>query len=165
MSGGVNRLAAPSGNHVDHGSTVGFWFEGREIEGLAGDTIASALAANGIWLLSRSFKYHRPRGSMSMSGDDAGGLVQVGDEPNVWADVRKIESGMTVTGQNYFGSLESDRASILERFRSFLPVGFYYKAFFRPKGIWNYWEKLIRQTAGLGRVNPGSSRALLRQGL
>ncbi len=156
MSGGVNRLAAPSGNHVDHGSTVRFWFEGREIEGLAGDTIASALAANGIWLLSRSFKYHRPRGSMSMSGDDAGGLVQVGDEPNVWADVRKIESGMTVTGQNYFGSLESDGASILERFRSFFPVGFYYKAFFRPKGIWNYWEKLIRQTAGLGRVNPRS---------
>ena len=135
-----------------------FSFEGREIDGFAGDTIASALAANGIRLLSRSFKYHRPRGSMSMSGDDGGALVQVGDEPNVWADVREVESGMTVVGQNYVGSLESDQASILERFRSFLPVGFYYRAFFRPRGVWNYWEKLIRQTAGLGRVNPDTPK-------
>ncbi len=135
-----------------------FSFEGREIEGFAGDTIASALAANGIRLLSRSFKYHRPRGSTSMSGDDGGGLVQVGDEPNVLADVREVEPGMTVVGQNYIGSLESDQASILERFKPFLPVGFYYKAFFRPRGIWNYWEKLIRQTAGLGRVDPDTPR-------
>ena len=153
MSGGVNRLPAPWGGYIDRGSPVRFSFEGREIEGFAGDTIASALAANGIRMLSRSFKYHRPRGSMSMSGDDGGALVQVGDEPNVLADAREIEPGMTVTGQNYVGSLESDHASILERFKPFLPVGFYYKAFFRPRGIWNYWEKLIRQTAGLGRVN------------
>ncbi len=158
MNGGVDRLPTPSGAYIDRGSPVRFSFEDREIEGFAGDTIASALAANGIRLLSRSFKYHRPRGSMSMSGDDGGALVQVGDEPNVWADVRKIESGMTVVGQNYVGSLESDRASILERFRWFLPVGFYYRAFFRPRGVWNYWEKLIRQTAGLGRVNPAAPK-------
>ena len=153
MSGGVSRLPAPWGACIDRDTPVRFSFEGREIEGFAGDTIASALAANGIRLLSRSFKYHRPRGSMSMSGDDGGALVQVGDEPNVLADVRQIEPGMTVVGQNYIGSLESDQASILERFKPFLPVGFYYKAFFRPRGIWNYWEKVIRQTAGLGRVN------------
>ena len=158
MSGGVNRLPAPWGAYIDRGSPVRFSFEGREIEGFAGDTIASALAANGIRLLSRSFKYHRPRGSMSMSGDDGGALVQVGDEPNVWADMREIEPGMAVVGQNYVGSLESDRASILELLKPFLPVGFYYKAFFRPRGVWNYWEKLIRQTAGLGRVNSGAPK-------
>ena len=154
----MNRLPAPWGAYIDRSSPVRFSFEGREIEGFAGDTIASALAANGKRLLSRSFKYHRPRGSMSMSGDDGGALVQVGDEPNVLADVRQIKPGMTVVGQNYIGSLESDQASILERFKPFLPVGFYYKAFFRPQGIWNYWEKLIRQTAGLGRVDPDTPR-------
>ncbi|MDP6183839.1 MAG: 2Fe-2S iron-sulfur cluster-binding protein, partial [Gammaproteobacteria bacterium] len=75
----MSRLAAPSGNQIDRSAAIRFRFEGREIEGFAGDTIASALAANGIWLLSRSFKYHRPRGSMSMSGDDGGALVRVGD--------------------------------------------------------------------------------------
>ena len=158
MSGGKNRLPAPAGSHLERDSHVLFWFERREFQGFAGDTIASALAANGIWLLSRSFKYHRPRGAMTMSGDDGGALVQVGDQPNVRADVERVEEGMVVNGQNYVGSLESDNAAIIERFRRFLPVGFYYKAFFRPRGIWNYWEKLIRQTAGLGRVSPTTLR-------
>ena len=100
MSGGTNRLPEPAGSRIDRGRAIRFGFEGQEYEGFAGDTIASALAANGVWLLSRSFKYHRPRGSMTMAGEDGSALVQVGDEPNVFADTRPIEPGMSVTAQN-----------------------------------------------------------------
>ena len=153
MNGGGNRIPPPAGILIDRERPVHFRFEGSEYKGFAGDTIASALAASEIMLLSRSFKYHRPRGSQSMSGDDAGALVQVGDEPNVRADTREIQDGMEIWGQNYFGSLRNDLAGVLERFARFLPVGFYYKAFYRPRGIWNLWEKVIRRTAGLGRLN------------
>ena len=90
----VNRLPAPAGRLVDRSRTITFSFEGRTFEGLAGDTIASALAANGEWLLSRSFKYHRPRGILTMAGQDANTLVQIGDEPNVLADRREIEQDL-----------------------------------------------------------------------
>ena len=150
----ANRLPPPAGSRIDRTRPVAVTFEGRRYQGFVGDSIASALAANGVWLLSRSFKYHRPRAAVSWSGDDAGALVQVGDEPNVPADVREVEPEMVVGAQNYLGSLESDWASAIDRLGRFLPVGFYYKAFYRPRGIWNWWEKLIRRTAGLGRVNP-----------
>jgi len=153
MSGGVNRLPSPAGSLIDRSRPVVFSFEGRVFDGFAGDTIASALAANAEWLLSRSFKYHRPRGVLTMAGQDANTLVQIGDEPNVLADRRAIEEGMAVTGQNYFGSLEQDRQSWVELIGRFLPVGFYYKAFYKPKWAWKYWERYIRRTAGLGTVD------------
>ena len=147
-----NRLPAPAGRLIDRSRTIGFSFEGRTFEGFAGDTIASALAANGEWLLSRSFKYHRPRGILSMAGQDANTLVQIGDEPNVLADRREIEQDLVVTGQNYNGSLENDRDSWIEMFGRFMPVGFYYKTFYK-RGSWKFWEPIIRDKAGLGRVD------------
>ncbi|MGD9741359.1 MAG: 2Fe-2S iron-sulfur cluster-binding protein [Dongiaceae bacterium] len=153
MSVGVNRLPAPAGGVIDRSRTIGFEFEGRHFTGYAGDTIASALAAHDEWLISRSFKYHRPRGVLTMAGQDANTLVQIGDEPNILADRRPIAEGMVVTGQNYVGSLEQDRQSWVELIGRFLPVGFYYKAFYKPKWAWKYWERYIRRTAGLGTVN------------
>jgi sarcosine oxidase, subunit alpha len=153
MTDGINRLPAPAGQLIDRTRPVVFSFEGRRFQGFAGDTIASALAANDEWLISRSFKYHRPRGVLTMAGQDANTLVQIGDEPNVLADRRAIAEGMAVTGQNYFGSLERDRQSWIELIGRFLPVGFYYKAFYKPKWAWKYWERYIRRTAGLGKVN------------
>ena len=150
---GVNRLPAPAGSLLDRGKTIAFRFEGRDYQGFAGDTIASALAANDVWTLSRSFKYHRPRGILTMAGLDANTLVQIGDEPNVLADRRAISDGMIVHGQNYSGSLEHDRETWIEMFGRFLPPGFYYKAFYRPKGAWKFWEPFIRRRAGLGKVN------------
>ncbi len=147
------RSPSPFGAWVDRGHDINFSFEGRRYMGFAGDTIASALAANGVGLLSRSFKYHRPRGILTMSGDDANTLVQVGSRPNVLADVEPVVEGMEVTGQHYSGSLIRDRERWIERFHRFLPVGFYYRAFFRPRGIWPWWEKLVRRKAGLGRVS------------
>src|SRR3546814_13448415 len=108
---GMNRLAAPAGRLIDRGRKITFSFEGRSFEGHEGDTIASALAANGDWLLSRSFKYHRPRGILTMAGQDANTLVQVGDEPNVLADRSRIEDVLIVTGQNHKGRMAADRHS------------------------------------------------------
>ncbi len=152
MSAGKNRLAAPAGLLVDHGRTVTFSFQGKDYTGLAGDTVASALAANDAWLLSRSFKYHRPRGVLTMAGQDANTLVQLKDEPNVLADRLPIAEGLEVAAQNYKGSLERDRDMIIDRFSRFLPVGFYYRTFFRPR-FDRWWEPLIRRKAGLGKAN------------
>ncbi|MFQ5984539.1 MAG: 2Fe-2S iron-sulfur cluster-binding protein [Alphaproteobacteria bacterium] len=154
MSSG--RLPEPAGALIDRSRSVDFTFCGRRYAGFAGDTIASALAANGVRVLSRSFKYHRPRGLLTACGQDANSLIQVGDEPNLPADVRRIEPGMVATAQNVFGSLEHDRAAVLGKLGRFLPVGFYYKAFYKPKGSWPYWERIIRRLAGLGTVNLGA---------
>lgn len=150
---GINRLPPPAGSLIDRSKAIRFRFEGRSYAGCAGDTIASALAANDVWILSRSFKYHRPRGVLTMAGFDANTLVQVGDEPNVLADRRAISDGLAVDGQNYKGGIESDRERWIELFARFLPVGFYYKAFYKPKGAWKFWEPLIRRRSGLGKVN------------
>ncbi len=147
------RLPAPAGSLIERGTPVGFRFEGRRYEGLAGDTLASALAANGVHLLSRSFKYHRPRGALTMAGLDINSYVQLGDEPHVLADRLPLYEGLEATAQNVKGSLRFDRDRWVEWMAPFLPVGFYYKAFFRPRGIWNYWERFIRAKAGLGVVH------------
>ncbi len=148
-----DRLPAAPGERLDRSRPVTFSFEGRSVQGFAGDTIASALAANGISVLSRSFKYRRPRGILSMAGHDANTLVQLADEPNALADTTPIVEGLVVKGQNYSGSLDRDRGAYIGRLGRFMPVGFYYKAFYRPKGAWRLWEPLIRRRAGLGRVN------------
>ncbi len=153
MSGGENRLPSRSGEWIDRARRVTFTFGGEEVEGYSGDTIASALAAHGKWILSRSFKYRRPRGVLTMAGQDANTLVQLPDEPNVAADITPISDGLRVDGQNFDGSLEDDRGALIGAFGNFLPVGFYYKSFFRPRGAWKFWEPIIRRRAGLGRVN------------
>jgi len=147
------RLAAPAGARIDRNQTVEFSFDGKRYSGFAGDTIASALLANGVSVFSRSFKYHRPRGVLTAAGQDSNTLVQIGDETNVLADRRAIEPGMAVIAQNVFGSLDSDHATWIGHFSRFLPVGFYYKAFYKPKALWPFWEKVIRRLAGLGVVN------------
>ncbi len=150
------RLPAPAGSSIDRERRIGFHFEGKRYSGFAGDTIASALMANGVSVLSRSFKYHRPRGVLTACGQDANTLVQVGDEPNVLADRRRIEQHMRVTALNVFGSLERDRGAWLGRMGRFMPVGFYYKAFYRPRAAWRLWEPVIRRLAGLGEVDVNS---------
>lgn len=147
------RLGDGFGLLVDLEKPIGFSFEGRAYQGYEGDVIASALAASGQWLLSRSFKYHRPRGVLTMAGQDANTLVQLPDEPNALADRHPISTGLEVMGQNYRGSLEKDDYAHLDRFGRFMPVGFYYRSFFKPAGAWKHWEPRIRAMAGLGSVN------------
>lgn len=149
----TSRLPAPWGSCINRERTISFRFEGKGYRGFEGDTLASALAANGHLLLSRSFKYHRPRGALTFAGLDANSYVQVGDAPNVLADMLPISDGLNASGQNYVGSLYRDQAVHSGRLSRFLPVGFYYRAFFRPKGIWPFWERIFRRAAGLGKIN------------
>jgi sarcosine oxidase subunit alpha len=140
---------------IDRERPLLFQFDGQACQGFAGDTIASALLGNGRWLLSRSFKYHRPRGPLSMAGQDANTLVQLPEEPNVLADLEPAREGQVVEGQNFNGSLEHDRDAYLGKFSRFMPVGFYYRSFYKPKGMWKVWEPLIRKKAGLGVLDLG----------
>jgi sarcosine oxidase subunit alpha len=154
----MTRLDAPFGSRIDRSRPLAFSFEGRQHTGFAGDTIASALAAADQWVLSRSFKYHRPRGVFSIGAFEAAALVQVASEPNVAADVTQLQDGMIVTAQNVAGSLARDRNAILDRLGRFMPVGFYYRSFMGPtKGAWlKLWEPLIRAKSGLGVVDTGA---------
>lgn len=155
----TERLPEPFGQWLDRRQAVQFTFEGKNIEGYKGDSIASALVANGQWLISRSFKYHRARGPLSFAGHDANTLVQLPEAPNRLADELLAEEHSSIQAQNYTGSLQHDRDAILDRLGRFMPVGFYYKAFFKPFGAWPWWEKVIRRKAGLGKarldVKPG----------
>ena len=147
------RLPQPAGLLIDREQTVEFSFEGVTYRGLLGDSIASALVANGQWLLSRSFKYHRSLGPLTMAGQDANTLIQLAGEPNVLADRENIVPGLAAMGQNYTGSLVNDRDAVLDKFSRFLPVGFYYRAFFKPRGVWRWWESFLRKKAGLGQLD------------
>lgn len=147
------RLPEPAGLYLDRSKIIGFNFNGKAYQGFAGDTVASGLAANNQRLLSRSFKYHRPRGILTMAGRDANTFVQIADEPSARADTHPITEGLMVHAQNVFGTLDKDMGAMVELFARFLPVGFYYKAFYKPKGVWKYWDKLIRNFAGLGVVD------------
>lgn len=151
----MTRLDTPFGSRIDRSRRLAFTFEGKPFEGFLGDCIASALAASGQWMLSRSFKYHRPRGVMSMVGAEANTMVQLPGRPNVPADLTPLEAGMVVTAQNVNGSLERDRDALIDRFGKFLPVGFYYRTFMGPtRESWQrFWEPMIRSRAGLGMVD------------
>ena len=149
------RLPAPMGLLIDRERPLRFQFDGQACSGFAGDSIASALLGSGRWLLSRSFKYHRPRGPLSMAGQDANTLVQLPEEPNVLADLEAARDGQVVEGQNFNGSLEHDRDAYLGKCSRFMPVGFYYRSFYKPKGMWKVWEPLIRKKAGLGVLDQG----------
>ncbi|MCV4343728.1 2Fe-2S iron-sulfur cluster-binding protein [Pseudomonas capsici] len=146
----LTRLPAPMGLLIDRNQPLTFSFDGKSYQGLQGDSIASALLANGRFLLSRSFKYHRPRGPLTMAGQDANTLIQLPHEPNVLADTHALEAGLQATGQNFNGSLDNDKDAYLGKFSKFMPVGFYYRSFYKPRGMWKVWEPIIRKKAGLG---------------
>ena len=156
----THRLPPPYGLLIDRDKPIQFTFEHQKVSGFQGDTIASAMISNQSWLLSRSFKYHRPRGPLTMAGQDANTLVQLPSDPNALADKHLISENLSVKGQNYSGSLNRDRGAILGLFSRFLPVGFYYKAFFKPRGIWQKWAPLIRKKAGLGTIDTQLQPAL-----
>ena len=152
----VMRLDAPAGHLINRQKIVTFKFEGKTYKGFDGDTVASALMASDQRVFSRSFKYHRPRGIMSLNSLDANTLVQIGDSPNRFAERVPIVDGLDVKAQNYWGSLLKDNLNIIGRFGRFLPAGFYYKAFYKPGWTWPIWANIIRKIAGLGVLNPNA---------
>ncbi|MEI9900067.1 MAG: glycine cleavage T C-terminal barrel domain-containing protein [Hyphomicrobium sp.] len=158
MSVGTPRLEGSDyGLFIDKRRPVSFTFDGRLYSGFEGDVVASALYAGDRVLLSRSFKYHRPRGVLTMSGQDVNTFVQVGAEPNARADQYPVADGLAVQSVNRLGSLDHDLYAVMGLFGRFLPVGFYYKTFFWPKGVWQHvFERPIRAMAGLGSLEPAA---------
>src|SRR6185312_5190725 len=144
-----------SGGRIDRSQTLRFRFDGREYEGYPGDTLAAALLANGVRLVGRSFKFHRPRGIFSAGPEEPSALVQVGDEPNRRATDIALFDGLVAASQHAWPGLRFDLAAAAGLLAPLLPAGFYYKTFIRPQAAWQYLgEPFLRRMAGLGRA-PG----------
>lgn len=139
---------------VDTTQKVTFTFDGKEYSGYKGDTLASALYRAGVRVFSRSFKYHRPRGLMCVSGACPNCLVNVNGTPNERACMTPLKEGLKVNSQNAWPSLDTDLMAVFDRLDAFLPVGFYYKTFIRPRAMWPLYETVLRHAAGLGEIDP-----------
>ena len=147
-----------------------FTFDGAALTGLAGDTLASALLANGVHLAGRSFKYHRPRGIMAAGAEEPNALVTVDrgggrETPNLRATQVELHDGLAATSQNRWPSLRHDAGAVAGLFAPLLAAGFYYKTFMAPRGFWaRLYEPAIRAAAGLGRAprQPDPDRYLSR---
>ncbi|HLY47004.1 MAG TPA: sarcosine oxidase subunit alpha family protein [Stellaceae bacterium] len=149
------RLA--SGGAIDRGRVFRFHFDERRLEGHPGDTLASALLANGVRLVARSFKYHRPRGIFSAGAEEPSALVRLEDggdaEPNRRPTEIALYDGLRAASQHAWPSLQFDAAALAGGVAPLLPAAFYYKTFIRPRGLWMAaWEPLLRRMAGLGRA-------------
>ena len=151
----VNRI---KGGQIDRSQTWDFTFNGKKMQGHPGDTLASALVANGQQLVGRSFKYHRPRGIFSAGSEEPNALVQLRKgahcEPNTRATVAELFDGLSATSQNHRGSLDYDLMAVTDFMSPFLSAGFYYKTFMWPRKFWEkIYEPIIRSSAGLGRLS------------
>jgi sarcosine oxidase subunit alpha len=148
----------PAGGRVDRRRPLGFTFDGRRFEGLQGDTLASALLANGVHRVGRSFKYHRPRGILTAGSEEPNALVTVRRDaaratPNLRATQVELYEGLEAHSQNRWPSLGFDLGRINDLLSPFFPAGFYYKTFMWPRAAWAaVYEPLIRAAAGLGRA-------------
>ena len=153
MTGQSHRL--PEGGRIDRGQLLAFTFNGRSYEGYTGDTLASALLANDVRLVGRSFKYHRPRGIFGHGGEEPNALVQVGTgartRPNVLATRQELYDGLVAASQNCWPSVGFDLGAAAGLFSAVLPSGFYYKTFMWPAAMWMTYERMIRHAAGMGR--------------
>ncbi len=147
----------PSGGLIDRAQPLSFSFDGQAYSGFAGDTLASALMANGVTLVGRSFKYHRPRGILTAGSEEPNALVELRTgarrEPNTRATTAELYEGLVAASQNRWPSLAFDIGAVNDLFSRFLVAGFYYKTFMWPAKFWEaLYEPLIRRAAGLGRA-------------
>ena len=156
---------AQGGSLIDRSSPVAFRWGRRECTGLFGDTLASALMANGIGIVGRSFKYHRPRGLLGSGLEEPNAIVQWGEgghsTPNLKATTIELYEGLTASAVNAFPSPERDLLAINGWFKRFIPAAFYYKTFTWPD--WHWFEPLIRRAAGPGARRPRSRSLCARR--
>jgi heterotetrameric sarcosine oxidase alpha subunit len=148
----------PVGGAIDRSRGIRFRFDGRSYEGYAGDTLASALLANGVRIVGRSFKYHRPRGIFAAGAEEPNALMRVGGgaraEPNLKATQVELHDGLLAESQNCWPSRGFDVGALAGVFSPLLPAGFYYKTFKWPTPFWRrVYEPMIRRAAGMGRAS------------
>ncbi len=147
-----------AGGRIDRSRPIRFSFDGKAFEGFAGDTLASALIANGVHLVGRSFKYHRPRGVVSAGAEEPNALVTVDrgegrETPNLRATTVELYDGLRAISQNRWPSLKRDFGAVANLLSPLFPAGFYYKTFMKPRAFWRHvYEPAIRRRAGLGRA-------------
>jgi heterotetrameric sarcosine oxidase alpha subunit len=151
----INRL---KGGQIDRTQTLNFTYDGKTYQGHGGDTLASALLANNVRLMGRSFKYHRPRGPLTAGSEEPNAMVELRtgarQEPNTRATTAELFEGLSAQSQNRWPSLKFDAMAINDRFSNFLTAGFYYKTFMWPKAFWEkVYEPIIRKAAGLGSLS------------
>ncbi len=152
-----NEYRLSSGGQINRSESISFKFNGKILYGYKGDTLASALLANGIHLVGRSFKYHRPRGIFTSGVEEPNALVQIikdqgKTDPNLRATQIEIYEGLNATSQNCWPSVNFDLGSINNLFSPIIPAGFYYKTFMWPSNLWeSVYEYFIRKAAGLGK--------------
>jgi sarcosine oxidase subunit alpha len=151
------------GRLIDRSTQVEFTWNGKRLKGFKGDTLASALLANGETLVGRSFKYHRPRGIVAAGPEEPNALVQLGEgskfEPNQRATTTELFNGLTAKSQNHWPSLEFDVGAVNKMMSRFFPAGFYYKTFMAPAFAWKHvFEPIIRKAAGLGAAPHAEDR-------
>jgi sarcosine oxidase, subunit alpha len=152
------RLRSQPAELIDRGRPIRFTYAGEELSGLEGDTVGSALFAAGRRVFSRSFKYHRPRGLLCCSGHCPNCMMTVDGVPNVRVCVEPLRAGMDVRDQNVVGSADRDLLGVVDKVGGpFTPVGFYYRTMIRPRRAWPLYEKVLRNLAGLGRVDESRS--------
>ncbi len=142
---------------VNRDQEVTFLFDSKPYKGFVGDTVASALLANNVNLVGRSFKYHRPRGILGIGSEEPNALISVHKggkiEPNIRATTQEIYEGLTATSQNSWPSLKFDALAINDILAPFFSAGFYYKTFMWPPRFWEaLYEPIIRRAAGLGKL-------------
>jgi sarcosine oxidase, subunit alpha len=153
---GVFRM--PYGGRIDRQSALTFTFDGKRFPACQGDTLASALLANGVHLVGRSFKYHRPRGIFSAGSEEPNALITIDRgqgrvTPNLRATQIELHDGMRARSQNRFPSLACDLGAVSDAISPLLSAGFYYKTFMWPRTFWRrLYEPAIRAAAGLGRA-------------
>ncbi len=154
MSSQKDRLGA--GGRVNRAIPLTFTFNGRTYQGYQGDTLASALLANGVHFVARSWKYHRPRGIVTAGVEEPNAIVQLErgayTVPNARATEVELYQGLVATTVNAEPSLENDRMAVNQKFARFIPAGFYYKTFMWPRKWWPKYEEKIREAAGLGKA-------------
>ncbi|MCC5963184.1 MAG: sarcosine oxidase subunit alpha family protein [Rhodobacteraceae bacterium] len=150
-------MRLPSGGQIDRARKLSFRFNGQYYKGHPGDTLASALLANGVRLMGRSFKYHRPRGVLSAGSEEPNALVELRSgarqEPNTRATTTELFDGLRAEPQNAWPSLKFDALALNDALSPFLTAGFYYKTFMWPAAFWEkLYEPIIRRAAGLGAI-------------
>ncbi len=155
MTGDRGYRLAQGGTEIDRSQRLSFEFEGQVLEGFAGDTLASALLANGVRTVARSFKLHRRRGVRAEGWDDPNAFVQLikpWEEPNLLTTRAPLAQGLVARGMHGWPSINLDLGRVADWLHGVLPAGFYYKTFKWPVRAWPWYESLIRRAAGLGRA-------------
>jgi sarcosine oxidase subunit alpha len=150
----VKRLTHLPTLRIQPEQTISLEYRGKVFEGLAGDSVATALYSKGVRIFSRSQKYHRPRGLYSLDGECSNTLMDVNGIPNICAENTLAENNMIVNAQNVVGSPEFDLLGFMDKLGWAMPAGFYYRVFHKPPGLWPLVIKQIRKVAGLGKLSP-----------